>query len=219
MYEWMHVKKFGYREYIDDVTDSDNGFKVYGDRDSHKFAWKYMGRVTPSVNPAVARNAENYAWYFAYKWFHNHWNWEESGVFKRKIPVEEEEVEEDPGPSEFDVTSDEIWAEIEKNGDIGIPINMEEIGTDEDGLPVYDIGYIGDDYDYFVDVSSKESYRAPNSDCILSAECHFSYSGTVNPACTCECDGEQVSLRDDRCAGFGGIEGDMVDVGPSSDAR
>lgn len=112
--------------------------------------------------------AENYAWYFAYKWFHNHWNWEESGVFKRKIPVEEEEVEEDPGPSEFDVTSDEIWAEIEKNGDIGIPINMEEIGTDEEGLPVYDIGYIGDDYDYFVDVSSKESYRAPNSDCILS---------------------------------------------------
>lgn len=52
-----------------------------------------------------------------------------------------------------------------------------------------------------------------------SAECHFSLRGKVNPACTCECDGEQVSIRDERCAGFGGIEGDMVDVGVSPDAK
>lgn len=89
-------------------------------------------------------------------------------MFKRKVKVEEEEAEEDPGPSEFDVTSDDLWARLESNDYDEIPINMELIGTDEHGLPVYDIAYIGEDYDHFVDVSSKESFYAPNSDCILS---------------------------------------------------
>lgn len=66
-HEYMHVRWFGYSKKIVDMVDSlrpdeDSGVNIYGAQPASAYARKYYDSNS-SVNPSVAINADNFAWY------------------------------------------------------------------------------------------------------------------------------------------------------------
>lgn len=66
-HEYMHVRWFGYSKKIVDMVESlrpgeDPGMNVYGAQPASAYARKYYNSNS-SVNPSVAINADNFAWY------------------------------------------------------------------------------------------------------------------------------------------------------------
>ncbi|CAH0045932.1 unnamed protein product [Clonostachys solani] len=87
LHEWMHfsvdlMEQFAMLMYGFQVTDESGIFegrevKIYGDYWTYRFAHD----MTRDVNPVVASNADNYAWYFLYNFYHIKWKWTSDGNF------------------------------------------------------------------------------------------------------------------------------------------
>ena len=124
-----------------------------------KISRKVMSRKLTYVT-----TADNYAWVFNYNWFWHQWstfNGDDGSHSKRSL------AERDDDPISPDDSED---AKSEGNLNVteaSLPINVHLEGVDEHGTPLATFDYVGEDYDDFI-VESKESFIAPNSDCVLS---------------------------------------------------
>ncbi|KAF3480698.1 uncharacterized protein GIQ15_06045 [Arthroderma uncinatum] len=203
IHEWMHVDIFGYLFHIEDVVAAvpfHAAQRIYGDSLCHKFAWINLDTIggpdTGGVNFKTAMNADNYAWFFIYNWFHHKWNWDSNGAFTRRKRL----VERDEEPEPYNDLSDTVMdTDIDINKFI-IPVNCHVSGNDYRNARC---DYVAGDYDDFVKELHEPFYTRKG--CVLSAECHLSFGNyAVDPKCTCTCDDEITPLRDPRCEGFAG---------------
>ncbi|EZF22949.1 hypothetical protein H112_04429 [Trichophyton rubrum D6] len=131
------------------------------------------------------------------RWFHNNWNWDSDGKFRKRESLEAEEEEMEP----MNDLSDAVDVENIHAEDAILPITCHV--KDGDYLHAR-CDYVNGEYNEFVKEIT-EPFWARYSDCMLSGECNLSFDGyAVDPKCTCTCDGELTSLRDPRCEGFAG---------------
>jgi len=99
IHEWMHANIASGRYNSSHITDVQGNLPgergpvaIYGATRSHQFAWVKARNVYPtSVNPRVAVNADNYAWYFTNEWFAQRWNWKDDG---RNLALDAGEIED-----------------------------------------------------------------------------------------------------------------------------
>lgn len=52
---------------------------IYGSSRCNGYAWKFVHSDT-QPNPKTAYNADNYAWYYANRWFGKQWGWNDPGL-------------------------------------------------------------------------------------------------------------------------------------------
>ncbi|KAM5467161.1 hypothetical protein MferCBS49748_004092 [Microsporum ferrugineum] len=166
LHEWMHSDIFGFPAHIEDVVENipfRDERRIYGDSLCYKFAWLYVESIGTGqgVNIHTAFNADSYAWFFNYNWFHYKWNWDSSGAFARR----KRSIEGDEKPELYDDDlSDTVNAANLDSSKLIFPINCHM--SDGDYKTVR-CDYVGEEYKDFVK-NVNEPFVAENSDCILS---------------------------------------------------
>lgn len=82
-HELFHACLLGFsceEDFLIKVQEDDFGYgwgPVYGPIQSHRYAWKKVGKKHQStVNHVVRYNNENYAWYFTNAWIAKRWDWQ-----------------------------------------------------------------------------------------------------------------------------------------------
>ena len=110
--------------------------------------------------------ADNYAWFFNYNWYWNHWSWRDDGSHSfKKRSLGDRDIDKDPitlDSSENVVSEDNLDVSQDT-----IPINVHTEGNDKHGTLQATFDYVGESYDDFIK-DSKQPFTAPNSNCILS---------------------------------------------------
>ncbi|EFE34051.1 uncharacterized protein ARB_07002 [Trichophyton benhamiae CBS 112371] len=104
--------------------------------------------------------ADNYAWFFTYRWFHSKWSWDSDGKFRKRGSLEAEEEEMEP----MNDLSDAVDVEDIHAEDAILPITCRV--KDGDYLHAR-CDYINGEYNEFVK-KIKEPFWARYSDCMLS---------------------------------------------------
>ncbi|KAM5441432.1 hypothetical protein MferCBS31731_003503 [Microsporum ferrugineum] len=149
LHEWMHSDIFGFPAHIEDVVENipfRDERRIYGDSLCYKFAWLYVESIGTGqgVNIHTAFNADSYAWFFNYNWFHYKWNWDSSGAFARR----KRSIEGDEKPELYDDDlSDTVNAANLDSSKLIFPINCHM--SDGDYKTVR-CDYVGEEYKDFV---------------------------------------------------------------------
>ncbi|KAK2783084.1 hypothetical protein FQN52_000425 [Onygenales sp. PD_12] len=137
---------------------------VYGESRCHDWAWKDMIPAHyHAANTKVGSNADNYAWFFDYNWFHRKWSWDADGSqpFKKRM------IERDEGIGKPNILNEPVNPVEEGDlvlGQSTIPANCHiEDGDVESAV----CNYADEGYDVFID-RLDEPFEARNSECILS---------------------------------------------------